>query len=156
MVETRLQERSLLEQVDEMRSLHDLLSAEVKANNDSFNSRFDRLEAMLFNITPPLQAAGKAPMDPGTSNPHTPLPYTPSHPPDPPDLPSYPPPNLDNRARNPLASRLSKLGFPSFDGSQLRDWISKCEQFFDIDGTPPELKVRLAALYLTGKANQWH
>ncbi|KAG2288163.1 hypothetical protein Bca4012_030969 [Brassica carinata] len=78
MVETRLQERFLTEQVDEMRSLHTNLAAEVKANNESINTRFDRLEAMMFNSFSPLQAAGKAPMimapptlPPQTTSPHS-------------------------------------------------------------------------------------
>ena len=162
MVETRLQERSLTEQVDEIRSLHDLLAAELKARADSLDSRFDRLEALMFNNASQLQAAGKAPLDPGPSHPPTPTPNTPNHfpnqPPDPPDTTGY----SDHRTgRTPpphqgLSSRLSKIKFPSFDGSHLRDWISNCEQFFDIDGTAPELKVRLASMHLTGKATQWH
>ncbi|KAF3485317.1 hypothetical protein F2Q69_00056171 [Brassica cretica] len=73
MVETRLQECSLTEHVDEMRSLHTLLAAEVKTQHDSLNSRFDILEAMMFNTISPLQAIGKAPMDPCPSHPPTPI-----------------------------------------------------------------------------------
>ncbi|KAF3538415.1 hypothetical protein F2Q69_00024854 [Brassica cretica] len=171
MVETRLQERSLTEHVDEIRSLHEVLAAEVKSQNDSLNARFDRLEAMMFNGNH-LQAPGKAPMDPGPSHPPTPINHThshpptpinhtPSRPPDPPDLNGYPRRGdltdyhqQGNYGR--LTSRLSKIIFPAFDGTELRDWLSKCEQFFDIDGTPPELKVRLAAMHLTGKATKWH
>ncbi|KAF2611001.1 hypothetical protein F2Q70_00010540 [Brassica cretica] len=157
MVETRLQERSLSEQVDEMRSLHTLLAAEVKTQHDSLNSRFDRLETKMFNTISRLQAVGKAPMDPGPS--HPPISNNnPNQLPDPPDTNGYsdqrpdrtPPPHSG------LASRLSKIKFPSFDGKNLRDWISNCEQFFDIDATAPELKVRLASMHLTGKATQWH
>ncbi|KAF2594838.1 hypothetical protein F2Q70_00043392 [Brassica cretica] len=152
--ETRLQERSLTEQIDEIRSLHELLAAEFKSRADSLDSRFDRLEALMFNTSSQLQAPGKAPMDPSPSNPPTPTPYTPNRPPDPPDLTDrY---NNGRAHYNTLTSRLAKIRFSSFDGTQLRDWISKCEEFFDIDGTPPVLKVRLAALHLTGKANQWH
>lgn len=43
-----------------------------------------------------------------------------------------------------------------FDGSEHREWIYRCEQFFSIDNTPPELKVRLASLHMTGKSLQWH
>ncbi|XP_013594359.1 PREDICTED: uncharacterized protein LOC106302390 [Brassica oleracea var. oleracea] len=43
-----------------------------------------------------------------------------------------------------------------FDGSELREWIYRCEQFFSIDSTPPELKVRLASLHMTGKELPWH
>ncbi|KAF2564488.1 hypothetical protein F2Q70_00018598 [Brassica cretica] len=80
---------------------------------------------------------------------------------DPPDLNGYPRRGdltdyhqQGNYGR--LTSRLSKIIFPAFDGTELRDWLSKCEQFFDIDGTPTELKVRLAAMHLTGKATKWH
>ena len=130
MVETRLQERSLTEQVDEIRSLNDLLTAELKARADSLDSRFDRLEAMMFNNVSQLQAAEKAPLDPGPSHPPTPTPNTPNHfpnqPPDPPDTPGY----SDHRTgrtpapHNGLSSRLSKIKFPSSDGSHLHDWIS--------------------------------
>ncbi|KAG2303549.1 hypothetical protein Bca52824_032200 [Brassica carinata] len=55
-----------------------------------------------------------------------------------------------------LSSRLTKIGLPMFDGSALREWIYRCEQFFSIDSTPPEMKVGLASLHMTGKALQWH
>ncbi|KAG8384912.1 hypothetical protein BUALT_Bualt04G0167500 [Buddleja alternifolia] len=41
-------------------------------------------------------------------------------------------------------------------GEDLRGWIYKCEQFFEIDNTPPEAKVRIAVVHLEGKALQWH
>lgn len=77
-----------------------------------------------------------------------------------PDHQNPPPPDLTSYQQRPnfgpLTSRLSKFSFPKFDGTDLRDWLSKCEQFFDIDGTPQELKVQLAAMHLTGRATQWH
>lgn len=69
------------------------------------------------------------------------------------------PTNGDNNkppVHHSLSSRLTKIGFSMFDGSELREWIYRCEQFFSIDSTPPELKVRLASLHMTGKALQWH
>ena len=48
------------------------------------------------------------------------------------------------------------MEFPRFDGSQLKDWLYKCEQFFSIDNTTPENKVRLASMHLYGIALQWH
>ena len=128
MVETRLQECSLTENVDELRSLHEALAAEVKSQNDSLNARFDRLEVMMFNGNngTSLQAPGKAPMDPGPSHPPTPPHQTPFRPPDPPDLNGYQRrgdltdyPHQSNHGR--LTSRLSKITFPSFDGTELRD-----------------------------------
>ncbi|XP_048599755.1 uncharacterized protein LOC125579896 [Brassica napus] len=64
--------------------------------------------------------------------------------------------NATPQLPNTLSSRLTKIGFPMFDGTALREWIYRCEQFFSIDSTPPELKVRLASLHMTGKALQWH
>ncbi|CAM8908644.1 unnamed protein product [Rhodiola kirilowii] len=55
-----------------------------------------------------------------------------------------------------LATRLSKVEFPKFDGTLLREWVYRCEQFFLLDSTAPELKVRLASLHMEGKALQWH
>ncbi|XP_056846670.1 uncharacterized protein LOC130497684 [Raphanus sativus] len=115
----------------------------------------------MFQNASQLQASGKALMDPSTSHPPTPASFTPHRLPDPPDPPAFADRSDTSHhnhhlTKNPLTSRLTKIGFPSFDGSQLREWLSKCDQFFDIDGTQPELKVRLAALHLTGKANQWH
>ncbi|XP_048596340.1 uncharacterized protein LOC106362703 [Brassica napus] len=70
------------------------------------------------------------------------------------------PTNIDNNNNTPvhhsLSARLTKIGFPMFDGSELKEWIYRCEQFFSIDSTPPELKVRLASLHMTSKALQWH
>ncbi|KAL8138945.1 hypothetical protein V2J09_004946 [Rumex salicifolius] len=57
---------------------------------------------------------------------------------------------------NGMVTRLSKIEFPKFDGSLLREWIYRCEQFFMLDSTPPELKVRLASLHMEGRALQWH
>lgn len=123
--------------------VYHILAAEVKSQHVSLNTRFDRLEAMIFNNNniSLLQASGKAPIHPG-----------PPHPLDPPDLTGY---NQRGDCGR-LSSRLSKVTFLAFDGIQLRNWISKCVQFFDIDGTPSELKVRFAAIHLTGKATQWH
>ena len=57
--------------------------------------------------------------------------------------------NATPQLPNTLSSRLTKIGFPMFDGTALREWIYRCEQFFSIDSTPPELKVRLASLHMT-------
>ncbi|KAF3553715.1 hypothetical protein F2Q69_00014275 [Brassica cretica] len=96
-----------------MRSLHTNLSAEVKANNESINTRFDILEAMMFNSFSPHQAAGKAPMDPGPSHPPTPNNFTPFQPPDPPDLPDGYATNRttphNNALSSPIAGRFSEL-----------------------------------------------
>ena len=55
-----------------------------------------------------------------------------------------------------LATRTSKIDFPKFDGTLLNEWLYKCEQFFALDQTPPEAKVRLASMHLKERALQWH
>ena len=53
------------------------------------------------------------------------------------------------------APKLTRLDFPKFDGEGLNEWLFKCDQFYDYDGTLEEHKVRIAALQLEGKALQW-
>lgn len=82
-----------------------------------------------------------------------------TRPPDPPNLQrfrQYTPGDRSTPPQNTLSNRLTKLTFPAFDGTEFRDWICRCEQFFDIDNTAPKLKVRLAAMHMIGKALQWH
>ncbi|KAG8362966.1 hypothetical protein BUALT_BualtUnG0018600 [Buddleja alternifolia] len=55
-----------------------------------------------------------------------------------------------------MATKCSKVEFPRFNGEDLRGWIFKCEQFFEVDETLFDAKVRLAAVHLEGKALQWH
>ena len=54
------------------------------------------------------------------------------------------------------ATQICKVEFPKFDGTLLKDWLYKCEQFFTLDNTPLESKVRLASMHLVGSALQWH
>ncbi|KAG8387730.1 hypothetical protein BUALT_Bualt02G0051800 [Buddleja alternifolia] len=53
-------------------------------------------------------------------------------------------------------TRFSQVEFPKFRGEDLRGWVYRCEQFFEVDDTPPDAKVRIAAVHLEGKALQWH
>ncbi|VVB04902.1 unnamed protein product [Arabis nemorensis] len=88
---------------------------------------------------------------------------TQSHPPDPPDLRRF----VHESSRrsslgvdrsptvpNGLSTRLTRIEFLGFEGSDLRGWIQRCEQYFDLDGTSAERKVKLASLYMTGKASK--
>ncbi|RVX10301.1 Retrovirus-related Pol polyprotein from transposon 17.6 [Vitis vinifera] len=50
----------------------------------------------------------------------------------------------------------TKVDFPKFNGGGLDGWLLRVEYFFEVDRTPPEARVRLAALHLEGKAIQWH
>lgn len=38
----------------------------------------------------------------------------------------------------------------------MKEWLYKCDQFFFIDNTPENIKVRLASIHLDGKGLQWH
>lgn len=58
--------------------------------------------------------------------------------------------------QNHYSTRVSKVEFPRFDGSKIKEWLYKCEQFFALDNTAPELKVRITSIHLEGSALQWH
>lgn len=62
----------------------------------------------------------------------------------------------NNPNQGQYSTRISKIDFPRFDGSRVKEWLYKCEQFFSLDNTPPESKVRLASIHLDGTALQWH
>ncbi|KAI4370841.1 hypothetical protein MLD38_019144 [Melastoma candidum] len=51
---------------------------------------------------------------------------------------------------------MPKVDFPEFDGSDLEDWLYKCQRFFELEHVPEDKKVKLASLYLYGFALQWH
>lgn len=55
-----------------------------------------------------------------------------------------------------LTSRLPRIEFPKFDGNMVKEWLSKCNDFFLMDSTPTEMRIRLASLHMEGKALQWH
>lgn len=60
------------------------------------------------------------------------------------------------QTQNHYSTRISKIEFPRFDGSKVKEWLYKCEQFFSLDNTPLESKVRLASIHLEDSALQWH
>ncbi|CAL9231994.1 unnamed protein product [Arabidopsis halleri] len=53
-------------------------------------------------------------------------------------------------------TRLAKLDFPRFGGNRVRDWLFKVEQFFSLDCTPDEFKVRMCSIHFDGLAEAWH
>ncbi|RVW58447.1 Transposon Ty3-I Gag-Pol polyprotein [Vitis vinifera] len=61
----------------------------------------------------------------------------------------------ERRWENQL-SHSTKVDFPKFNAGGLDGWLLRVEYFFKVDRTPPEARVRLAALHLEGKAIQWH
>nr|GEV76766.1 hypothetical protein [Tanacetum cinerariifolium] len=53
-------------------------------------------------------------------------------------------------------SRLAKVKFPKFNGDDVLGWIFKCDQFFLIDNTFEEEKVKIIYVHLFDKALLWH
>ncbi|XP_020870556.1 uncharacterized protein LOC110225361 [Arabidopsis lyrata subsp. lyrata] len=53
-------------------------------------------------------------------------------------------------------TRIGKVDFPRFDGNRARDWLFQVEEFFEVDHTPKDMKVKLAAIHFNGKAATWH
>ncbi|KAF3645028.1 hypothetical protein T459_34896 [Capsicum annuum] len=51
---------------------------------------------------------------------------------------------------------LTKVEFPHFDGTNLRTWMYKADQFFAYDDTPVVQKVREATLHFDDIAIEWH
>ena len=53
-----------------------------------------------------------------------------------------------NRQQSLYASQISKVEFPKFDDSQLKDLVYKCKQVFSLDKIALEAKVKLASMHV--------
>lgn len=53
------------------------------------------------------------------------------------------------------SNRLPKLNFPSFDGTQPRLWISRCEDYFELYEVDRSMWVRVSAMHFTSAASRW-
>nr|GEX87335.1 phospholipase-like, aminotransferase-like mobile domain protein [Tanacetum cinerariifolium] len=51
---------------------------------------------------------------------------------------------------------LAKVEFPKFQEDDVRGWVFRCDQFFSIDNTSNEEKVKIVSVHLTDKALLWH
>ena len=60
---------------------------------------------------------------------------------------------LQNQHR--AVARGPKLTFPEFAGEDTDGWIRKAEKYFELVGVPTEDRVKIAVLYITGKAEFW-
>ncbi|KAF8107944.1 hypothetical protein N665_0116s0143, partial [Sinapis alba] len=163
-----LQSKQTDEQMQRTDKLMGNLRSELDGRFDEINTRFNGLEATILKCFSQGPARMRS-SEPGSSQ-STGFAASPgllptpgqTRPPEPPDLVRsevvVTDGNIDREPApvNILSTRLTKIGFPSFDGSMLQDWIFACEQFFMIDNTPPETKVRLASMHMSGKARQWH
>ncbi|XP_059315524.1 uncharacterized protein LOC132066177 [Lycium ferocissimum] len=72
--------------------------------------------------------------------------------------PLYGQPNTHNHnpLQYPAFTKYTRVEFPKFDGSDLRDWLYKVEQFFSIEEVPTHQRLKLAAIHFEGVALQWH
>lgn len=75
-------------------------------------------------------------------------------PPPPGFAPENPPPPPPPTHHSP--SKYACMDFPHFSVDDLRTWIYRADQFFEVDDTPPQDKVKIAAVHFDGKALQWH
>lgn len=130
------------------RSLSTIADLEKKTD-DRFallNGRMDEMSSSMEEIRNLLRAQALQNVNDGNSvnnnrNTHT----------DETHLRRDPPP-----PQNHYSTRISKVEFPRFDGSHVKEWMYKCEQFFLLDGTPTDSRFRLASIHLEGIALQWH
>lgn len=53
-------------------------------------------------------------------------------------------------------TRMAKVYFPRFNGENVKDWLFKVKEFFGIDNTPIEIRVRLASIHFDQIAAAWH
>ncbi|XP_027171876.1 uncharacterized protein LOC113771497 [Coffea eugenioides] len=49
-----------------------------------------------------------------------------------------------------------RLDFPRFEGHSPKEWIRKCEKFFQLFHTPEDQQMDLVELHLEGKADLWY
>ncbi|GJV76968.1 retrotransposon-related protein [Tanacetum coccineum] len=61
-----------------------------------------------------------------------------------------------SRGTQPQFTRMTKIEFPKFGGEDVRGWLYKCEQFFEIDQVSDSHKVQLASIHLYDTASLWH
>lgn len=54
-----------------------------------------------------------------------------------------------------LRMAVKKVELPNFDGTDVDGWISKAEQYFEVQAVRPEVKVQLAFVSMEGSAVHW-
>ncbi|GJU00585.1 putative mitochondrial protein [Tanacetum coccineum] len=52
--------------------------------------------------------------------------------------------------------KLIKIEFPKFSGDNVKDWVYRCKQFFQIDGVVDGRKVQLASMHMFDAALVWY
>ncbi|XP_010427798.1 PREDICTED: uncharacterized protein LOC104712570 [Camelina sativa] len=79
-----------------------------------------------------------------------------SHQLDPPKVIRSDPVRTDAHYHYGNLTRLGKIDFPRFNGSQIKEWLFRVEEFFGVDYTPREMRVKMAAIHFDGHAATWH
>ncbi|XP_047326494.1 uncharacterized protein LOC124930180 [Impatiens glandulifera] len=65
-------------------------------------------------------------------------------------------PPRDRNVRHIPPTRLTKVDFPRFDGTEVEGWLISAEQFFRVDKTEDETKTDIAPIHFTGNARMWY
>lgn len=63
--------------------------------------------------------------------------------------------NTHMQQQHRIVARGPKLHFPEFNGDDSDGGIRKAEKYFEMVGVPPEDKVKIAVMYINGKAEIW-
>lgn len=53
-------------------------------------------------------------------------------------------------------TKVSKIDFPHFEGRAVDGSSPKCNQLFELDEVPADLKIQIAVIHLDGPALHWH
>ncbi|XP_047328916.1 uncharacterized protein LOC124932358 [Impatiens glandulifera] len=65
-------------------------------------------------------------------------------------------PPRDRNVRHIPPTRLTKVVFPRFDGTEVEGWLISAEQFFRVDKIEDETKTDIAPIHFTGNARMWY
>ncbi|KAG7542026.1 hypothetical protein ISN45_Aa07g020560 [Arabidopsis thaliana x Arabidopsis arenosa] len=145
---TRLQ--TLSKQSDEQRQATEVITTQIakltqsQAQIDKLLQLQQKMEAMMEALMSQRSSQLSRPPDPPYSASGDLTSY--SQAPQPPDPPDF----------NRFGQKLSKFEFPKFDGTLVREWFRRCDEYFSLHKTPPEMRVRVASSHMIGKALQWH
>lgn len=136
---------------------------EVQLNMDSLHNNFQKAEQenaafrkqMLawmnrhekHTSSAGIEGSGSGLVFPPPSPPHPDQPFTPVN--------NTPDPPLFDQKSSGLPWSVKKIKLPEFNGFDPQGWIQKATLFFDINGTPPQFRLRLAQLSMVGVAQHW-
>ncbi|XP_047314445.1 uncharacterized protein LOC124918294 [Impatiens glandulifera] len=133
MVETRQQS-----EIDALRASIETLTASFLDVNTRMDRRFDTIETRMKATEEQIHILGQENRHRGhEGNGH-----------------QNPP--RDRNVRHIPPTRLTKVDFPRFDGTEVEGWLISAEQFFRVDKTEDETKTDIAPIHFTGNARMWY